>query len=141
MEKYYMAAMGGADGFGNRSIEKLIKFFGSAEAGWSADIDDLILAGIQPKSLEAFIAFRGKHPNAPENLVRYCERHNFSLCSISDEDYPPILKEIFRRRCFSIIAEKFSRTRRGLVSSARGTTRLMGKALRLNWAKNLRRRA
>ena len=94
MEKYYMAAMGGAEGFGNRSIKKLVEFCGSAKAGWSADIDELIHAGIQPKPLEAFIAFRGKHPNAPENLFNYCERHKFNLCSFSDEDYPPILKEI-----------------------------------------------
>lgn len=94
MEKYYMAAMGGAEGFGNKSIEKLVKFCGSAEAAWSADIDDLIHAGIKPKSLEAFVTFRGKHPHAPENLVKYCERHEFNLCSIADEDYPPILKEI-----------------------------------------------
>ena len=94
MEKYFMAAMGGADGFGNKSIEKLVKFCGSAKAAWSADIDDLIHAGVLPKPLEAFVSFRGKHPNAPENLFKYCERHEFNLCSINDEDYPPILKEI-----------------------------------------------
>ena len=84
MEKYYMAAIG----------KKLVEFCGSAKAGWSANIDELIHAGIQSNPLEAFIAFRGKHPNAPENLFNYCERHEFSLCSFSDEDYPPILKEI-----------------------------------------------
>ncbi|MBR0261044.1 MAG: DNA-processing protein DprA [Selenomonadaceae bacterium] len=94
MEKYFMAAMGGADGFGNKSIEKLINFCGSAKAAWSSDIDDIVHAGIQSRHLEAFVAFRGKHPNAPENLVKYCERHEFNLCSINDEDYPPILKEI-----------------------------------------------
>ncbi|MBE8949075.1 MAG: DNA-protecting protein DprA [Quinella sp. 3Q1] len=133
MEKYYMAAMGGADGFGNRSIEKLIKFFGSAEAGWSADIDDLILAGIQPKSLEAFIAFRGKHPNAPENLVRYCERHNFSLCSISDEDYPPILKEIFSPPMFFYYRGKIQphAQRIGIVGSRHNTSYGQSVALEL----------
>ena len=94
MEKYFMAAMGGADGFGNKSIEKLVKFCGSAKAAWSADIDDLIHAGVLPKPLEAFVSFRGKHPNAPENLFKYCERHEFNLCSINDEDYPSILKHI-----------------------------------------------
>jgi len=89
-----MAAMGGAEGFGNKSIKKLVKFCGSAKAAWSADIDDLIHAGVLPKPLDAFVAFRGKHPNAPENLFKYCERHEFNLCSIADEDYPPILKEI-----------------------------------------------
>ena len=94
MERYYLAAMGGADGFGNRSIKKLVDFCGSAQAAWSADIDDLIHAGILPKALDAFVAFRGKHPNAPEKLVGYCERHEFKICSFSDEDYPPLLKEI-----------------------------------------------
>ena len=94
MEKYYMAAMGGAEGFGNKSIKKLVDFCGSAKEAWSADIDDLIHAGVQPKPLNAFINFRGKHPNAPEKLVKYCERHEFNLCSFYDEDYPPILKEL-----------------------------------------------
>ena len=94
MEKYYMAAMGGAEGFGNRSIKKLVDFCGSAKEAWSADIDDLIHAGVQPKPLNAFINFRGKHPNAPEKLIKYCERHEFNLCSFYDEDYPPILKEL-----------------------------------------------
>ncbi len=94
MEKYYMAAMGGAEGFGNRSIKKLVDFCGSAKEAWSADIDDLIHAGVQPKPLNAFIEFRGKHPNAPEKLIKYCERHEFNLCSFYDEDYPPILKEL-----------------------------------------------
>ena len=94
MEKYYMAAMGGADGFGNKSIKKLMDFCKSAKAAWSADIDDLVHAGIMPKSLNAFVSFRGKHPNAPEKLFSYCERHEFNLCSFLDEDYPPILKEL-----------------------------------------------
>ncbi|MBQ3336638.1 MAG: DNA-processing protein DprA [Selenomonadaceae bacterium] len=94
MERYYLAAMGGAEGFGNKSIKKLVEFCGSAKAAWSADISDLIHAGIHQKPLDAFVAFRGKHPNAPEKLVGYCERHEFKICSISDEDYPPLLKEI-----------------------------------------------
>jgi len=94
MEKYYMAAMGGAEGFGNRSIKKLVDFCGSAKEAWSADIDDLVHAGVLPKPLDAFVNFRGKHPNAPENLFKYCERHEFNLCSFYDEDYPPLLKEL-----------------------------------------------
>lgn len=94
VEKYFMAAMGGADGLGNKSIAHLVKFFGSAEAAWSADAYDLIKSGIRRKSLEAFLDFRRQHPNAPENLVSYCERQKINLCCIVDEDYPPLLKEI-----------------------------------------------
>ena len=94
MEKYYMAAMGGAKGLGRKNIKKLVEFCGSAKAAWSADVDDLIHAGVLSKPLEAFVDFRRKKPDAPEELRSYCERHEINLCCISDDDYPPLLKEI-----------------------------------------------
>ena len=89
-----MAAMGGAEGLGHRSIKHLVKFFGSAQAAWSADAYDLIKSGLKKKQLEAFVTFRHEYPNAPEKLVGYCERQKINLCCILDEDYPPLLKEI-----------------------------------------------
>ena len=94
MEKFYMAAMGGADGLGNKSIALLVKFFGSAKAAWFAEADDLLKSGVRKNSLGAFMEFRVKHPDAPENLASYCERQKINLCSVFDEDYPPLLKEI-----------------------------------------------
>ena len=94
MEKYYMAAMGGAEGFGNKSIEVLVKFFGSAKAAWFAEIADLLKSGVKKNYIGAFITWRKTHPDAPEKLISYCERQKINLCSIFDEDYPPILKEI-----------------------------------------------
>jgi len=94
LEKYYMAAMGGAEGFGNKSIALLVKVFGSAKAAWSAQIAELINSGVRKNSIGAFIAFRQEHPDAPDKLINYCERHKINLCCIDDEDYPPILKEI-----------------------------------------------
>lgn len=94
MEKYFMAAMGGADGLGNKSIEALVKFFGSAKSAWHAETGDLLNSGVRKNSIEAFIAFRAEHPDAPAKLVNYCDRHEINLCSIFEEDYPPILKEI-----------------------------------------------
>ena len=94
MDKFYMAAMGGADGLGNKSIEILVKFFGSAKTAWEADTVDLWKSGVRKNSLEAFIEWRKKFPDAPENLMSYCERQKIKLCSFFDEDYPPLLKEI-----------------------------------------------
>ncbi len=94
MEKYYMAAMGGAEGFGNKSIECLLKYFGSAKAAWFAKDSELLKAGVRKNFLEAFLSWRKTHPDAPENLAGYCDRQKINLCSIVDEDYPPILKEI-----------------------------------------------
>ena len=89
-----MAAMGGADGLGNKSIATLVEFFGTAKAAWSADVADLYKSGVRKNSLEALINFRAKQPDAPKKLAAYCDRQKIGLCSISDDDYPPILKEI-----------------------------------------------
>ncbi len=94
MEKYYMAAMGGAEGFGNRSIALVVKYFGSAKTAWKASVADLVKSGVRKPSLEAFLNFRQTHPDAPDKLVGYCQRQKIKLCSIFDEDYPPLLKEI-----------------------------------------------
>ncbi|MBO4780404.1 MAG: DNA-processing protein DprA [Selenomonadaceae bacterium] len=94
MEKYFLAAIGAADGLGHKSLKRLIEFFGSAEAAWSAEVGELKRSGVRKLSLEAFIKFRNEHPNAPQKLVSYCKRHKFKLCSFFEEDYPTILKEI-----------------------------------------------
>lgn len=94
MEKYYMAAMGGAEGLGNKSIDYLVQAFGSAKAAWFAETSELINSGVRKNSIAALITFRQQHPDAPEKLIGYCERQKINLCCINDEDYPPILKEI-----------------------------------------------
>ena len=94
MEKYYMAAIGGAEGLGNKSIANLIKFFGTAKAAWFAEVGDLLKTDVRKNAIGAFIEFRIKYPDAPENLLSYCDRHKIGLCSIFDDDYPPLLKEI-----------------------------------------------
>ena len=94
MDKYYMAAMGGAEGFGNKSIELLVKYFGGAKNAWFADATDLFKSGVRKNAIESFISWRKNHPDAPEKLISYCERQKINLCSIFDEDYPPILKQI-----------------------------------------------
>lgn len=93
-EKFFLAALGGATGLGNKSIASLVNFFGNAKAVWTADIADLYNAKIRKKSLEAFINFRANNPDAPEKLIDYCDQHNINVCSFFDEDYPPLLKEI-----------------------------------------------
>ena len=137
MEKYFIAAMGGAEGFGHRSIERLIKFFGSAKVAWSAEVIDIIKAGVNRRALEAFVNFRNKYPDAPENLVGYCERQKINLCSIVDDDYPPILKEIDTPPMFFYYRGKIQphAQRIGIVGSRRNTN--YGKEVALELAEEL----
>jgi len=94
LDKYYMAAMGGAEGLGNKSIGLLVKYFGSAKNAWFAESADLFNSGVRKNAVESFLSWRKNHPDAPEKLISYCERQKINLCSIFDEDYPPILKQI-----------------------------------------------
>ena len=133
MEKYYMAAMGGADGLGNKSIELLVKFFGSAKTAWFADVADLLRSGVRKNSLGAFIEWRKKFPDAPENLVSYCDRQKINLCSIADENYPPLLKEIKSPPMFFYYRGKLEprAERIGVVGTRRNTAYGQNVALEL----------
>lgn len=93
-EKYYVAALYGTPHLGSVRIRKLIKIFGNAQSVWSAEIGDIEEAGLPKNALQSFMEFRAKNPDAPEKLIDYCDEKNIGLCSIFDEDYPPILKEI-----------------------------------------------
>jgi len=63
-EKYFVAALGGAYGLGNKSIASLMKFFGSAKTAWSAEVADLFKSGARKNALESFINFRAKRDGA-----------------------------------------------------------------------------
>ena len=94
MEKYFIAAITAANHIGSKSVQKLINFFGSAESVWKAEVIELQNCGLTKKAVESFLKFRAEHPNAPEDLVTYCDKKNIGLCSFVDDDYPPLLKEI-----------------------------------------------
>ncbi len=94
MEKYYIAAICGAQQIGSARVQKLLKIFGNAKEIWTAERGELEKAGLPSKALESFIDFRSKNPKAPEKLIDYCIETGVKLCSFADDDYPPILKEI-----------------------------------------------
>ena len=133
MEKYYMAAMGGAEGFGNKSIEALVKFFGSAKAAWFAKEADLLESGVKKFYIGAFITWRKTHADAPEKILKYCDRQKINLCSIFEEDYPPILKEINSPPMFFYYRGKLEprAERIGIVGSRENTPYGQGVALEL----------
>lgn len=93
MEKYYVAAINAVNLLGAQRTRKLIEFFGGAENAWRAE-PELLKQVLSPKALESFIDFRQKNPAAPEILQEFCVNKNIGLCSISDADYPTLLKEI-----------------------------------------------
>lgn len=94
LEKYYVAAICGAPNLGSARVKKLVEKFGDAQSVWTAESGEIEKSGLQQKALESFLDFRANNPDAPAKLIDYCNKKNIKLCSIYDEDYPPMLKEI-----------------------------------------------
>ena len=94
MEKYYVAVISAPKHIGIASVRKLLDYFGNAESVWFAESAELEQAGLSKTGLQSFLEFREKNPYAPEKLIDYCDANGIGLCSIVDDDYPPILKEI-----------------------------------------------
>ena len=137
MEKYFIAAMSGAQWLGNGSILRLLKFFGSAQKAWRATESELKNAQLHQRAIESFVAFRKEHPDAPERLADYCDRNHFGLCSYVDEDYPPLLKEISSPPAFFYYRGKLQTfvERIGIVGTRQNTG--YGRKVALELAENL----
>jgi len=79
--------------FGPKSFEKLINFFSSMEHAFKADANELTLAGISKKTADQFVHFR--EGLSPKKLLDEVERHNIYVLRVTDEEYPPMLRNIY----------------------------------------------
>ena len=93
MERYYLATLNAVSLIGSKTLQKLVEKFGSAENIWRAEISQLASAGFNQKIIDNLTDFRSKHPDAVEKLVEFCYKKNVKICTTSDENYPPILKQ------------------------------------------------
>lgn len=89
-----MAAIKAANLMGSQRVLKITNFFGSAEKAWHARREEVEKINLPSNVLESFWEFKKKFPEAPEMLEGFCEKKNFNLCCINDEEYPQILKKI-----------------------------------------------
>ena len=94
MEKYYLAAISNAPQLGSVRIQRLLKVFGSAKGVWTAETIDFKQVGLPKNVIASFLDFRAKNTAAPDQLMEYCENKHVKICSLADDDYPPLLREI-----------------------------------------------
>jgi len=94
LEKYYLASLNAVPLIGSKTAQKLIGIFGSAENVWRADLPLFQQAGVNQRIIDNIIDFRSQHPDAVEKLIDFCRVKKINICTIYDENYPPILKEI-----------------------------------------------
>jgi DNA processing protein len=72
--------------------KKLRTFFSDLKNLWSAEIEDLVNAGLEENIANEFLFWREQNP--AESINEALARENIKTISIGDDDYPKLLAEI-----------------------------------------------
>lgn len=80
-------------GLGVKGAARLLEVFGSAEAVYAARPEELVRRGELRESLAAQIARKEAHTAAGREMT-YAERHEITPVASTDDDFPPLLREI-----------------------------------------------
>lgn len=96
MEKYYLSILQNNLNIAGEPLKRLLAYFGSGEAIWKAGDKELGAAGLLLESQqERFRIYRKDNADLPGQVADICQKKKISLCSITDEEYPALLREIF----------------------------------------------
>lgn len=91
-EKKYWLALLKINKIGPVNFTKILSFFGSAKNAWQADIQKWRGFNISEEIITDFIA--KKNSINPDDLVNELEKEKIKIVSLTDADYPELLKEI-----------------------------------------------
>jgi DNA processing protein len=91
-ERSYWLAFSVCSGIGPVRFSLLLRHFGSAEAAWQASKEGLIKAGIGQKQSSLVVAFQKTF--AIEQYEERMRKGGVSYCTLQEETYPQLLKEI-----------------------------------------------
>jgi DNA processing protein len=94
MDRIYLAALQMIPGIGKVRLKNLIDYFGSAEQAWKADRRDLFLCGcLDESTCNNLLAGRDK--TDVTLLAEQWKEADIKICTIYDEEYPPLLLSTF----------------------------------------------
>ena len=90
----YWVALNRFQKFGPIRFQKLIRYFPDMRAAFLSHFDDLLKAGIEEEIASEFLA---KKPEInPDQELELMSQHKISAVTLQDQDYPPLLKEIYQ---------------------------------------------
>ena len=92
-EAFYLSAMLEAKGVSPRILRGLVERAGSARNLWD-NLSDFSF-GDDNKIRKSLLAIKDGKPSLPDEISEACEKNKISVMTIDDDDYPPILKEIY----------------------------------------------
>ena len=94
-EAFYVAALLSASGLSPAVARRLIARLGSAAAAWRASGEELAPV-LSDAPRQALLTLRQKTPELPEKIAAACEVKGIAVCTMEDETYPALLREIFQ---------------------------------------------
>ncbi len=102
------------------AIQHLLEHFGSAEAIFNSSVEQLVLKSELNESIARSIVYGVAMPEA-EREAQYCSINSIKMIASTDEEYPPLLREIpdpphvlfvmgdhsvLSRRCISVVGTR-----------------------------------
>ncbi len=92
-DRKYWVAFSHIPAVGRVRMSLLEQAFGTLERAWAATRTELVRAGLDQRTVESIVNRRG-HLD-PDEELRQVEQHNVRALTWHDEEYPPLLKEIY----------------------------------------------
>lgn len=93
-DRYYLAAVCAAvPGLGRMAVPPLAQYFGTANALFEANIDELLAANLCSEK-QAFNFIASRKSDLPQRLEDFCQRSSVRIITIFDFDYPSSLRQI-----------------------------------------------
>lgn len=94
METKYLTAVSYLEVFSNKTLNKLINAFGSANELWNASAADLYsIEGLRSQSIEKYISKR--NTSCPDKINEELEKKKISALTINSVEYPEQLRQIY----------------------------------------------
>ncbi len=90
----YLIALTNFCKFGQARLDRLSKKFSDLRTTYYATLSDLTDAGLEEKVANEFIAWRSGFN--PEQMLEQLAKENIKTITITDQNYPSLLKEIYR---------------------------------------------
>ncbi len=92
LDRPYWVSFHRISGVGSARINRLLEYFDTLEAAWSASEHALRATGLPSDVVAAILAERGLID--PEREMQQLERHGVRALTLDDEDYPRLLRHI-----------------------------------------------
>lgn len=111
----YLVWLSGIKHLGGIRIKRLIEHFGSAKSVWEAQGDDLKkVKGIDKGLCNIIVASKDK--KKLERNIDNLEKHNISTVTLSSENYPDLLREIYNPPCLLYVKGSSSVLKRNCIA-------------------------